>query len=86
MEVNFKPSFIRQFKKLDPELQKEALFKIELFKDKGNHQVLEVHKLTGKLSGSFGFSINYKDRIIFDYISSDEVVLLAVGDHGVYKK
>lgn len=66
-------------------LQKEAFSKIELFKNKNDHRALEVHKLKGKLSGSYAFSVNYKYRIVFDYISQDEAALLAIGDHDVYK-
>ncbi|TSC80762.1 MAG: Plasmid stabilization system [Parcubacteria group bacterium Gr01-1014_29] len=84
--LQYAPKFLKQLSKLDPALQKEAFAKIELFKDKKNHQSLEVHKLQGRLSGSYAFSVNYKDRIVFDYVSKSEAVLLAIGDHDVYKK
>jgi mRNA-degrading endonuclease RelE of RelBE toxin-antitoxin system len=86
LNIYFKPTFVKKFKKLDQSLQTEVLKKIELFKDRKNHKSLEVHKLKKELVGSFAFSINYKDRIIFDWLSSDEVVLLSAGDHSIYKK
>jgi plasmid maintenance system killer protein len=50
-----------------------------------NHSSLKVHKLNGPLKGSYSFSVNYKIRIIFQYVSKKEVVLLTVGDHKIYK-
>ena len=70
---------------MQPALQKEVKIKIGLFKDRKNHKILEVHKLKGRLSGFYAFSVNYKDRIVFEYASKDEAVLLAVGDHEIYK-
>jgi len=86
MQLQYAPKFLKQLKKLEPALQKEVLAKIELFKDRKNHKMLEVHKLKGRLTGSYSFSVNYKYRIVFDYISRDETALLAMGDHYVYKK
>lgn len=67
-------------------LQEEAFEKIELFKDPGNHRTLKVHKLQGALRGHFSFSVNFKTRIIFVYLSTKpkEAYLLAIGDHSIY--
>jgi len=86
MFVGYKPSFVRQFKKLPKDLQEEVSLKIELFKDVKNHSVLSVHKLKGVLKGKYSFSVNYRYRIVFIYESKDSVVLLSFGDHTVYKK
>lgn len=86
MTVHFKPTFIKKFKRLEIALQEEILEKIELFKDIKNHKQLKVHKLNGVLAGRYSFSVNYQTRIVFSYLSKNEAVLLAVGDHEVYKK
>ncbi len=86
MEVYFKPAFVRQFKLLEAELQEEVVEKIEQLKKARNHKQLKVHKLKGRLAGRHSFSVNYKTRIVFDYVSKSEAVLLAVGDHEVYKE
>lgn len=85
MKVHFKATFIRGFNKLHPDLKEEVLEKIELFKSPKNHKQLKIHKLKGPLKGRYSFSVNYKTRIVFKYISKKEVVLLAIGDHDVYK-
>ncbi len=86
IKVCYKPSFIRQLNKLPVGLQEEVIAKIELFKHTQNHKALEVHKLKGKLKLSYGFSVDFRNRVVFDYLSDDEVVLLTVGDHDIYKK
>jgi len=85
LEINFLPKFIKKFNLLESTLQNEVLKSIELLKDRRNHSSLKVHKLHGPLKGSYSFSVNYKIRIIFQYISKKEAVLLTVGDHQIYK-
>ncbi|HBB56576.1 TPA: type II toxin-antitoxin system mRNA interferase toxin, RelE/StbE family [Patescibacteria group bacterium] len=86
MKISFLPSFTKKFKKLEKSLQEEALEKIEFFKDPKNHKQLKVHKLHGELAGRYSFSVNYKFRIVFVYLSKSEAVLLAIGDHEIYDK
>jgi len=85
MKVLFKPSFIRQYKKLPTELKSEVKEKIALFEKDPKHSFLKTHKLKGKLSSYFSFSVNYKYRIVFEYTEKETATLLAVGDHDVYQ-
>ncbi len=74
--------------KLPPELQEEAMEKIELFRNVQNHQQLKVHALRVQLIGRYSFSVNYKTRIVFHYLSKkikEEALLTAIGDHDVYR-
>lgn len=84
ISVYFTPSFLRQLRSLPPEIQEEAIEKVDLFKDRKHHKMLKVHKLKGRLAGRFSFSANYHTRIVFNYVSANEVVLLAIGDHDIY--
>jgi addiction module RelE/StbE family toxin len=85
MELFYKPTFIRQYAKLEKNLQEEVLEKIELFKDISNHKNLRVHKLHGTLKDCYAFSVNYSFRILFLYEKKDQVHLLAIGDHDMYQ-
>lgn len=84
LAVSFKASFIRKMTKIDEDLRVEAIEKINLLKNTQNHQLLKVHKLRGQLAGLSSFSVNYRTRIVFEYISKNEVALLSIGDHNVY--
>ena len=85
--INFiyAPIFIKQFNKLDKDLKEEVLEKIELFKDKDNHNLLKVHKLHGKFKENYSFYVNYKIRIVFMWIDKNEIGILSIGDHDIYK-
>lgn len=85
MKVAYTPRFLRLYKKLPSGLQDEVIEKIELFKNIDNHQRLDVHKLKGRLKKFYGFSVNHRDRVVFEYMSENEVAFLAVGDHEIYK-
>ena len=84
MEILYKPTFIRQLNKLDKDLQNEVFEKIEIFKNKDNHLSLKVHKLHGELKDFYSFSVNYKIRIVFIW-KDDEIILVSIGDHDLYK-
>lgn len=85
MNIAFTPAFLRQMRKLDVSLQEEVLEKTELLKEIKNHKSLKVHKLKGPFVGCCSFSVNYKIRIVFEYIGKDEVVFHAIGDHSIYQ-
>jgi len=82
--AGFTPEFFRRLKRLTPQLQEIAFKKIDLFRDRNNHRRLGVHKLHGKYDGFFGFSIDRKNRIMFEWISDEEARLHTVGDHSIY--
>ena len=67
------------------DLQEEVKEKVSLFKENPDHPFLKTHKLKGKLKDRYSFSVNYAYRIVFQYLSKDEAVLLCIGDHDVYK-
>ena len=85
MNIFYKPTFIKNLNKLEKNLQEEVLEKIELFRNKENHILLKVHKLHGAMKNYYSFYINYKIRIIFEWVKNDEVNFLSIGDHDLYK-
>jgi len=85
MKVVFTPAFVRQLKKLPADLQEEALESVNDFRIPKNHKRLKVHKLHGQFKKYYSFSVNYKVRIVFDYLSRSEAILMAIGDHDMYK-
>ncbi len=88
LKIAYTPAFIRQVKTLPDALFDEVEEKIELLKDEKNHKALKVHKLKGRLKGRYSFSVNYQIRIVFKYNPRDkqEAILLAIGDHDVYRQ
>jgi len=85
MEILYKPSFVRAYKNLPPEVKTIAKEKIELLKDTNNHERLRVHKLRGSLKNCYSFSITHSHRAIFTNEKSNTITLLAIGDHDIYQ-
>jgi mRNA-degrading endonuclease YafQ of YafQ-DinJ toxin-antitoxin module len=83
--VKYTAEFIRSYYKLEQSLQQEAKEKIALFKKRAHHKTLKVHKLHGRMKDRYGFSINYKYRIVFEYESKNVAILKSIGDHDIYK-
>lgn len=86
LRVEYSSDFVRKYKKLGRAQKDEILERIEMLKDSANHKKLRVHKLKDDMAGSFAFSVNYSDRIIFE-LSKDKKTpyLLDVGDHTIYE-
>ena len=85
--IRYSEEFLREVGKLPALLQEEVEEKVELFKDRANHQRLRGHKLKGALADCWSFSVNYRFRILFTYIgrSKNNVYLITIGDHDIYK-
>ncbi len=85
IDIIYAPSFVKQLDKIELSFQDEILEKIDLFKDKNNHRSLKVHKLHGKFKDCFSFSIDFRTRIVFQYMTKNKVAFLSIGDHDLYK-
>lgn len=79
--VEYFSRFIRTFRKIDADLREEIVEKVDLLKDADNHTRLKVHKLTGKLKGTWSFSVNYRVWITFSKPKKNVLVLETVGTH-----
>ena len=86
MKIAYAPPFFRQLKRLEKDLQEEVFDTIELVEQNIENKSLKAHKLKGRLKGRYSLSVNYRTRIVFKYLSKQEIVLLAVGNHDVYKQ
>jgi len=84
MKIVYLPQFVRLYKKFPESLRVEIKEKIALFRENPVHPFLKTHKLHGMFKDKWSFSVNYKYRIVFQYLSKNEAVLLAVGDHEIY--
>ncbi len=84
IQISFKPSFIKQLHKLEKSLVDEVFEKIDILKSPSNNASLKIHKLHGQMKNCWSLSVNYKIRIVFQYESKEEIILLAIGDHSIY--
>lgn len=84
-QIEYSRNFVKQFKKLTPQKQRQAIKAEKLFKKDPFAPSLKTHKLTARLEGLWAFSINYSDRIIFEFMSKGKVLFHKIGSHDIYK-
>jgi len=84
MKIYHLPKFVRLYKKLPDEIKDLAEKKEKIFRRHPFSPNLKTHKLKGEFDGFWAFSLNYKYRIIFDFVDEDDVRFYLVGDHNIY--
>ena len=85
MEIYYSSKFEKEYKRLPLKVKLIAEKKERLFRKNPKEKSLKTHKLTGKLKQYYAFSVDYQYRIIFEFVSKNEVWFLSVGTHEIYK-
>ena len=77
----------RSFTRLDPQLQRLAKQRISLFRQEPFDLRLDTHRLHGKLTNQWSFSVDARYRILFEFLDKkkSEVVFLDIGNHSLYQ-
>jgi mRNA-degrading endonuclease YafQ of YafQ-DinJ toxin-antitoxin module len=85
MEVSFSDTFIKAFRKRikATDIEPEFWSRLEIFIADPYDPKLKTHKLSGKLKGLWGFSIDYKLRVVFFFTQEKpkKSVLVDIGTH-----
>ena len=79
-DQGFKKIYQRKVKN-NPDLKKRFWRAMGLFSKNTFDSRLRTHKLTGKLEGLWAFSVAYDCRVIFKFLSNDEILLIDIGGH-----
>jgi len=82
--VYYSSQFKKSVKKYR-QYRKQIEIRITQFLNEPLDKSLKTHKLTGKLSSYWSFSINYHLRILFEFIDSQTVGFIDIGTHEIYK-
>lgn len=85
MKVFPTSTFKKSFRKLPKEIQETAIKRGRVFRDDPYSHPLKTHKLRGKLSKFWSYSVNYEYRIVFEFIDQKTVIYHDIGTHEVYK-
>ena len=85
MRIYYSSKFEREYRRLSKKIKTKAEGKEKVFRQNPFHPSLKTHKLTGRLKEFWSFSIDYKYRIIFEFVNEKTVWFHAVGGHEVYR-
>jgi addiction module RelE/StbE family toxin len=79
-DQGFKRSYRKRIHK-HAHLKRQFREKMALFLKEPFDSQLRTHKLSGKLKGTWAFSINDGYRVLFEFIDDDKVLLIDFGTH-----
>lgn len=87
MKVTYAPRFQHALKKFPIECVEKVVERTLLFKQNPFDSRLHTHKLHGKLKSKWGFSVDNRFRILFEFYRADRssVIFLDIGDHDLYR-
>lgn len=85
MQISYSPKFAKKYRKLSSMMRKITEEKEAIFRDNPFDHRLKTHKLNGKLDGLHAFTVNYKYRIILEFMNNDEVYFHTIGTHDIYE-
>ncbi|MCF7856787.1 type II toxin-antitoxin system RelE/ParE family toxin [Candidatus Gracilibacteria bacterium] len=84
MQVYYHPRFRKAYFRLPLKIKIKAEAKEKVFREDPHNPSLKTHKLNGKLSRFWSFSVDRKYRILFEFSKKNEVIFLDVGNHKIY--
>jgi len=85
MKVLYSPCFVRKYKKLPNKIKNLIENNEKIFLENPFDKRLNTHKLTGKFKDLWSFSVDYKYRIVFEFIDKNTIHFHSVGNHQVYQ-
>jgi addiction module RelE/StbE family toxin len=85
MEMVYSPSFARAYKKLPNDIKDKAEKQEKIFRENWKDLRLNTHKLNGKFSDFWSFSISHTHRIVFNFDINKNIIFHDIGNHDVYK-
>ncbi|OQA90972.1 MAG: Plasmid maintenance system killer protein [Elusimicrobia bacterium ADurb.Bin231] len=85
LKIHTTSDFEKSLKDLPRNIQSLLERKDILFRSDAFHPQLKTHKLKGKLAGFWSYSINYHYRVLFRFITRDEVIYYDIGTHEIYR-
>ena len=82
-------AFVRAIKRAvrrQPELQARVERTLQQLAEDPFHPILHSHKLKGKLAGVWACTVDYDNRILFEFVQNpesgeEEILLLTMGTH-----
>ena len=85
MEIFYSPSFARAYKKLPDTIKNKAEKQEKVFRKNWKDSKLKAHKLHGKFSEFWSFSVDVSYRIIFTVDNKKNFTFHDIANHDVYK-
>jgi len=84
-KVHYTSHYLKAYKNLPKQIQELQDKKEQWFQNNSFDMRLKTHKLRGKYSDFYSYSVTYKWRVLFRFVKKDEVIFYDIGTHDIYK-
>jgi len=85
LKIHVTPHFERAFQKLNPQVKERAAKKDLIFRGNPTDPRLKTHALKGRLKDLWSYPVDYRHRILFEFLKKGEVIYHDIGSHDVYR-
>ena len=86
MKIFYTKKFEREYKKISRDVKLKIESKESIFRKNPHSHSLKTHKLSGQMEDFWSFSVDFKYRIVFEFINTKIVYFHSIGNHDIYKK
>jgi len=86
MKITETAQFRKSYNKLNKILRNKAQKQFKLFIENLFHPSLNTEKLEPKNSNIWSFRVDKHTRVIFTFLENENVLLLDIGSHDIYRK
>jgi mRNA-degrading endonuclease YafQ of YafQ-DinJ toxin-antitoxin module len=83
--VHVAPRFFKSFARRPASIQALAKEKDAWFRANPFDARLRTHKLKGRLVGAWAYSVTHSYRVLFRFLTDDEVLYYDIGTHEIYR-
>ncbi|MBI2054084.1 MAG: type II toxin-antitoxin system mRNA interferase toxin, RelE/StbE family [Candidatus Staskawiczbacteria bacterium] len=80
MRIYYGDNFLKRIKKFNEKQQAKLARLVVLLKNDPYHPQLHIKSLSGEFSGIYSFRITRNFRVLFKFMSPDEIILFDIGD------
>lgn len=84
-KIEYSSKYIRSFKKLPGSIQQKARRKEIIFRRNPFNPQLKTHKLHGRFQDYWGYSVDFKYRVIFSFPNGGKALFFDIGLHPIYQ-
>lgn len=81
MNIQYLPTFKKQYKKLPLKLQEQFDVRLRLFLDDPTAPQLRVHPLKGTFAGYWSMNVNGDLRALYRLVGDELVIFALIGTH-----
>jgi len=85
MQIIYSQNFLRNYEVLLEVIKEKAEKREAIFRKNPFDKRLKTHKLSGRLSDFWSFSVDYHYRIVFEFQNDNTVIFHKIGNHSVYR-